>query len=153
MEPENAVLWNERGLAKEETYDKTGAVDDPTRAIELKASKGDDGTVFTSQGERGDLYMKLGAYKQAAADYTTLIGIRLRGALLFMNLEFFRKLYPQYAQVDDARLQDKLRRMYYPNISESDFQKTMDDPQGMRPSIDGELPEVFLKRADARLAM
>lgn len=153
MEPENAALWNDRGLAKEETYDKSGAVDDLTRAIELKASKLDDGTVFTSQGERGDLYMRLGAYKKAAADYTTLIGIRLRGTMLFMNLEFFRKLYPEYAQVDDARLRDKLRRMYYPNISESDFQKRMDDPQGMRPSIDRELPEAFLKRADALLAM
>ena len=153
MDPKNARLWNDRGLAKGDTYDKSGAIEDLSHALELKSAKGDTDALLSSVENRGDLYMKLGNYKKALADYTTLIVERLRGALLFMNLDFFRELYPEYAGIDDSHLREKLHRMYYPNFSDDDFKKTMDNPQGMHPSTDGELPEAYLKRADALLAM
>jgi len=153
FEPDNSGLWNDRGLAKAETYDQNGAVEDTSRAIELDLAKGDTDKMLFSIEQRGDLYMKLGNFKKALADYTTLIGGRMEGALLFMNLDFFRQLYPEYARVDDAHLRQKLRKMYYPNFSEDTFEKEMDKPEGMHPKLDAQLPEAYLKRADALMAL
>ena len=75
-----------------------------------------------SLDNRAALFVKLGDFKKALTDYNNLIGYRLHDVMFSINLDFFRQLYPEYASVDDARLKDKLRKMYYPNFSEQTFQ-------------------------------
>jgi len=153
LSPDVAGLWNDRGLAKQETYDKDGAISDFSKAIELKTKKRDVNALSYSLENRGELYLKLGNYKKALADYNTLIGARLQNIIIFINLDFFRNLYPEYANVDDARLKDKLHRMYYPNFSNETFDQVISKPEGMHPSLTGFLPEAYLKRADILLAL
>ncbi len=149
----DAALWNDRGLAKQETYDKDGAIADYTHAINLKMKSGDAQALTYSLDNRADLYTKLGSYKKAVADYNWLIGYRLHDIMMSINLDFFRKLYPEYATVDDAKLKDKLHRMYYPNFSNETFDQVVSKPEGMHPSLTGLLPEAYLKRADVLLAL
>lgn len=153
LSPDDGALWNDRGLAKQETYNKDGAVADFSKAIELKTKKNDTHALSYSLDNRGDLYFKLGSYKKALADYNTLIGLRLHDVIMFINLDFFRELYPEYRNVDDARLKEKLRRMYYPNFSSETFDQVISKPEGMHPSLTGFLPEAYLKRADVLLAL
>lgn len=151
--PTDAGLWNDRGLAKQETYDKDGAIADYTQAIKLKTTADDFHALTYSLDNRGDLYTKLGDYKRAFNDYTSLIGYRLHDLIMSINLDFFRALYPEYASVDDAKLKDKLHRMYYPNFSDETFEQVIAQPQGMHPSFSSFLPEAYLKRADVLLAL
>jgi len=153
LTPNDAALWNDRGLAKQETYDKDGAIADYTQAIELKTKSGDVHALTYSLDNRGDLYTKLGSYKKALNDYNSLIGYRLHDIMMSINLDFFRELYPEYATVDDAKLKDKLHRMYYPNFSNETFDQVISKPEGMHPSLTGLLPEAYLKRADVFLAL
>ncbi len=153
LHPTDAGLWNDRGLAKQETYDKNGAIADFSKAIELKTTNEDFNAMTYSLDNRAELYTKLTDYKKALADYNTLIGLRLHDAMVSINLDFFRQLYPEYAQVDDARLKDKLHRMYYPNFSNAVFDETITKPAGAHPSLSAFLPEAYLKRADILLAL
>ena len=98
-------------------------------------------------------YTKLGDYKEALHDLTSLIGVRLRNLVVFINLDFFRELYPEYAGVNDAKLKEKLHRMYLPNFSDDTFEKTITNPEGRQPSAGGTIRETYLKRADVLLAL
>ena len=153
ISPLNSALWNDRGIAKEETYDKNGAIDDFSKAIELKIAQSDFTAVEYSLDNRAALYVKLGDYNKALADYNSLIGHRLHDVMFSINLDFFRQLYPEYAQVDNTKLEDKLRRMYYPNFSVQTFHDVITKPAGAHPSLTGFLPEAYLLRADVLLAL
>jgi tetratricopeptide (TPR) repeat protein len=153
LAPKDAALWNDRGLAKQETYDKDGAIADYSHAIEFKTTAEDFRALSYSLDNRGDLYTKLGSYKKALSDYTSLIGFRLHDIMMSINLDFFRGLYPEYAGVEDAKLKDKLHRMYYPNFSNETFEQVINKPEGMHPSLNGFLPDAYLKRADVELAL
>ena len=95
IDPNDAVLWNDRGLAKKETFDKSGAIDDYIQAIKLKSAKRDDDadksdSLASTFENRADLYVKLGEYQKAVADYSQTIGQKLGGTLLlYLNLERF----------------------------------------------------------------
>ncbi len=151
LNPDNEALWNDRGLAKQETYDKSGAVDDFTHAIVLKTGEEDTNALALTLENRADLYVRLGDLKKALSDYTQEIGYQLQSEILFMNLEMFRSLYPEYGDVDDTRLIDKLHRMYYPNFKDDDFRKSIEKPDGK--SLNAQLPYVYLKRADVLLTL
>ena len=153
LHPTDAGLWNDRGLAKQETYDKDGAIADFSKAIELKTTNEDFNAMTYSLENRAEQYTKLTDYKKALADYNTLIGLRLHDVMMSINLDFFRQLYPEYAQVDDARLKDKLHKMYYPNFSNEVFDQTITKPAGAHPTLSAFLPEAYLKRADTLLAL
>jgi hypothetical protein len=43
--------------------------------------------------------------------------------------------------------------MSYPNFSDQAFTESMNKPEGMHPSMTGELPDAYLKRADVLLAL
>lgn len=141
-------------FSKEETYDKNGAIDDYTEAIRLKSADESDGSWMDLENtfdSRADLYIKLGAYQKAIDDYSQVIGHRLHVGIMMINLERFRALYPEYRSVDDARLIDKLHRLYYPHYADDAFRKEM-----YRPTNDASndlLAATYLKRADAYLAV
>ncbi len=153
LTPNDAALWNDRGLAKQETYDKSGAITDFTHAIALKTQNNDLNALTYSLDNRADLYMKLKDYKQALDDYTALIAARFHNIVVFINLDFFRELYPEYRTVSDAKLKSKLHRMYVPNYTDQMFEQEISKPEGLHPSLDCELPEAYLKRADTLLAL
>ena len=98
-----------------------------------------------------DLYVKLGEYQKAIADYSQDIEQKLSGKVLMINLDRFRALYPGYRAVDDVRLIDKLHRLYYPNFTRDDFRKQMYKPTSDPTNLI--LSETYLKRADAYLAV
>lgn len=153
LAPDKSALWNDRALAKQETYDKSGAVTDFTQAIALDRQRNDFPGMAISLDQQGDLYIKLDDYKHALDDDTALIAARLHNVLVFINLDFIRELYPVYAKVDDVTLKNKIHKMFVPNYTEDNFERTISNPAGMHPSMDGELPEAYLKRADVLLAL
>jgi hypothetical protein len=73
-------------------------------------------------------------------------------SFIFLNLQFIRRLYPQYATVDDAKLKAKLRRMLVPRWNEENFESAM-NATAPQPSLDGGLRDIYLKRADVLLAL
>jgi tetratricopeptide (TPR) repeat protein len=153
LNPKHEALWNDRGLAKQETYDKSGAVADFTQDIVLERQNNDLHGMTYPLENRGDLYVKLGDYRHAVEDYTSLIAIRLHDIMPFINLDFIRELYPEYANVDDAKMKDKIHRMFVPNYTNENFERTISNPAGMSPTMDGGTRDTYLKRADVLLAL
>lgn len=151
MSADDSGLWNDRALAKEETYDKSGAIADFTQAIAIKEKNHDSQYLENSLDNRADLYLKMGDDKQALEDCTYLIAVKLHDVLSFINLDFFRELYPEYAKVDDATLKDKLHHLYNPNQPNAAFDKMITQPSGRHPALDAGLNEAYLKRADVLL--
>jgi tetratricopeptide (TPR) repeat protein len=153
MNPSDSGLMNDRALAKEETYDKSGAIADYTQAIALKERNHDSQYLANSLENRADLYVKLGDYKEALNDCTYLVGVKLHEVVPFINLAFFRELYPEYAKVDDVTLKDKLHGLYNPNQAKDDFEKMIARPEGIHPALDAGIKDTYLKRADVLLAL
>jgi hypothetical protein len=60
MSPDDSGLWNDRALAKEETYDRSGAIADFTQAIAIKEKNHDTQYLANSLDNRADLYIKNG---------------------------------------------------------------------------------------------
>jgi hypothetical protein len=59
--------------------------------------------------------------KSALDDYTYPIAVKLHDVVPFINLDFFREIYPKYANVNDATLKDKLHLLYNPNQEKEAF--------------------------------
>lgn len=112
------ISYNDRGLAKVSLGDYQSAVLDFTQSIALGCKES-----CSSYDNRADVYIKLRNYPKAIKDISSSIKQTLSSAVFLMNIDQFRRIYPEYDAVPDAAVCDKLRALFFPAMRYADFAK------------------------------
>ena len=146
LDPANAGLYHDRALAKSELGNHLSALIDFDEAIRRDTLS--DSGAPNAYENRGDEHMKLGQYKEATADFTQLIKLRLDGEVFLTPLTRLRALYPEYSAVPDDVFLKKFHDLFFPKYDEKEFAKhiTQNDP-----FADFLLTEAYERRTDAYL--
>jgi tetratricopeptide (TPR) repeat protein len=134
--------YNDRGLAKLSLGDYQSAVLDFTQSIAMgcKESCG-------SYDNRADVYITLHNYPKAIEDISASIKQHLSSAVFLMNIDQFRRIYPEYDAVPDDALCEKLRALFFPAMQYADFAKQfLIEAKDFKSTV---LPDLYLKRGDA----
>jgi tetratricopeptide (TPR) repeat protein len=140
------IAYNDRGLAKVYLGEYQSAVQDFTKAITIgcKESCG-------SYNNRAEAYIKLHDYPKAIEDISAAIKQNLSSAVFLMNIDQFRRIYPEYDAVPDDVLCEKLRALFFPEMKYADFAKQfLIEAKDFKSTV---LPDLYLKRGDAYAAM
>jgi tetratricopeptide (TPR) repeat protein len=106
-------------------------------------------TAFRGEGyqNRAEAYLKLGNYTAALADIAASIKLSVSIAIYLMNVDTFRKLYPEYDDVADDVICEKMRALFFPQESYEQFaQHFLIDAVTMEPTFI--LSDFYLKRGD-----
>jgi tetratricopeptide (TPR) repeat protein len=103
-------------------------------------------TLCQSYDNRADAYMKLGDYQHALADVNTSIKRTMSNAVYLINIDSFRKLYPEYDDIADDVLTEKLRKLFYPQMAYTNFAKRFLIDSKMEPTFI--LVDLYLKRGE-----
>ena len=90
--------------------------------------------------------MKLGDCAHALADATMSISRTMSNAVFLINIDSFRKLYPEYDSVADDVVAEKLRRLFYPQMDYATYAKHFLIEAKMEPTF--VLVDLYLKRGD-----
>jgi tetratricopeptide (TPR) repeat protein len=138
--------YNDRGLAKVSLSDYRSAVLDFTQSIAMgcKESCG-------SYDNRAEAYIKLHDYPKAIEDLSASIKKTLSYAVFGMNIDQFRRIYPEYNSVPDDALCEKLRALFFPAMKYADFAKQfLIEAKDFKSTV---LPDFYLKRGDAYAAL
>jgi len=138
--------YNDRGLAKVSLGEYQSAVQDFTKSIAIgcKESCG-------SYDNRAEAYVKLHNYPKAIEDLSASIKQKLSYSVFLMNIDQFRRIYPEYDSVPDDALCEKLRAMFFPAMKYPDFAKQfLIEAKDFTSTV---VPDLFLKRGDAYAAM
>jgi tetratricopeptide (TPR) repeat protein len=137
-------LYNDRGLAKLELKDYQGAIADFTSAIAL----GGDELCYEN---RAVTYVKMHEYSKAIADYTMEIKLRLSNDVILMNIDQFRRVYPEYDAVADDAVAENLRVLFFPAMARDVFAKHfLIEATELKSFL---LPELYLARGDAHVKL
>lgn len=140
------ITYNDRGLAKVSLREYQAAVQDFTKSIAIgcKESCG-------SYENRAEAYIKLHEYPKAIEDISAAIKQYLSSAVFLMNIDQFRRIYPEYDSVPDDVLCERLRALFFPAMKYADFAKQfLIEAKDFKSTV---LPDLYLKRGDAYAAM
>ena len=135
------VVYNDRALAKMQLNQYASAVLDYSKSIALGCD-----TACNSYDNRADAYIKQLDYPHALVDVGSAIKRVLQNAIYLMNVDSFRKLYPEYDDVADDVLCEKLRAMFFPEMTYAAFSKQFLIEAKMEPTF--VLVDLYLKRGD-----
>jgi tetratricopeptide (TPR) repeat protein len=146
-EPEAArIAYNDRGLAKVALAEYRSAIQDFTKSIAIGCK-----ALCGSYENRADAYIKLHEYAKAIDDINAAIKQKLSSAVFLMNIDQFRRIYPEYDAAPDDVLCERLRSLFFPAMKYADFAKEfLIDAKSFNSPI---LPDLYLKRGDAYAAM
>jgi tetratricopeptide (TPR) repeat protein len=140
------ISYNDRGLVKVSLGDYQSAILDFTQSIEMGCKD-----ICGSYDNRADAYLKLHNYPKAIEDISSSIKLTLSSAIFLMNVDQFRRIYPEYDAVPDDALCERLRALFFPAMSYADFAKQfLIDAREFQSTI---LPDLYLKRGDAYAAL
>jgi tetratricopeptide (TPR) repeat protein len=140
------IAYNDRALAKVSMGEYQSAVEDFTRSIAFgcKESCG-------SYDGRADAYLKLHNFPKAIEDFSASIRQTLSYAVFQMNIDQFRRIYPEYDAVPDDVLCEKLRALFFPAMHYADFAKQfLIEAKNFESTV---LPDLYVKRGDAYAAL
>lgn len=138
------TAYNGRGLVKLALGEYQSALVDLTKTIELGCGKGCD---YSDYDNRAAVYQKLHDYAREISDRSLSIKSFLSGVVFAMNIDQFRQIYPEYDGVSDDVLCEKIRALFFPQMSYLDFSKQfLIEAKGLDDFI---LPELYVKRGDA----
>jgi tetratricopeptide (TPR) repeat protein len=122
------------------------AVQDFTQAIAIGCTE-----LCGSYENRADAYIKLQNYPKAIEDISGAIRLKLSYAVFQMNIDQFRRLYPEYDAVSDDVLCEKVRALFYPEMQYADFAKQfLIEAKEFDSTV---LPDLYLKRGDTYTTM
>jgi tetratricopeptide (TPR) repeat protein len=140
------IAYNDRGLAKVSLGEYQSAILDFTQSIAIGCKE-----ACGSYDNRGDAYLKLHNYSKAIEDISSSIKLTLSSAVFLMNIDQFRRIYPEYDALPDDALCERLRALFFPAMSYADFAKQfLIDAKEFQSTI---LPDLYLKRGDAYAAL
>ena len=124
LQPNNASVFNDRGLAKAEIRDDFGAFSDYSEAIRL-ATKGDGtlGSLSTTYQNRAKASLRIQRPDDAIADYGRAIATTLKSQIFMIQLPQIREMYPELRNILDKDLLEGLRQKYFPNMNRDVFTK------------------------------
>ena len=138
-----ANLYQDRASAKSELKEYQAAILDYTKGI----AQGCEDSMCGAYEYRADAYLKLHDYSHAISDLSHAIRNFLAGTIYGFNIDQFRRMYPEYDDVADGVLCEKLRVLFNPQMSYADYSKQF--LVNAKEFDDFVLPELFLKRGDA----
>ena len=138
-----ATLYGDRALAESELKEYQAAIIDDTKRI----AQGCEDALCPTYENRANTYLKLRDYPHAISDLSHAIRNFLAGTIYLFNIDQFRRIYPEYDDVADDVLCDKLRVLFNPQMSYADYSKQF--LVNAREDDDFVLPDLFLKRGDA----
>lgn len=138
-----ANLYNDRGLAEADLKEYDAAILDYTKAI----ARGCEDTLCPTYENRANIYLKLRDYPHAISDLNHVIRNFLAGTIYSFNIDQFRRIYPEYDDIEDDVLCEKLRVLFNPEMSYADYSKQF--LINAKEVDDFVLPDLFLKRGDA----
>ncbi len=137
-----ADVYGDRGLAEFDLHNYQAAILDYTKAI----ARGCTAACPTYEN-RARAYLKIHDYPHAIGDFSQAIKNFLSGTIFGFNIDQFRRIYPEYDDVADDVLCEKLRGLFMPQMSYASFSKQfLVDAKEVDDFV---LPELFLKRGDA----
>ena len=140
------IAYNDRGLAKVSLRDYQSGVLDFTQSIKL-GCKDSCGTYEN----RAEAYIRLRIYPKAIEDISASIKQTLSNAVFLMNIDQFRRIYPEYDSVPDDVLCEKLRMLFFPAMKYPDFAKQfLIEAKDFKSTV---LPDLYVKRGDAYAAL
>jgi tetratricopeptide (TPR) repeat protein len=145
---ENArIAYNDRGMAKASLGQYEAAVLDFTKSIAMGCNNS-----CGSYDNRADAFMKLHNYPKAIEDISRSIKKTLASYVVFsMNIDQFRRIYPEYDSVPDDVLCEKIRALFYSSMKYADFaDQFLIRAQEFKSTV---VPDLYLKRGDAYAAM
>ncbi len=140
------IAYNDRGLEKVSLGEYQSAILDFSQSIAIgcKESCG-------SYDNRADAYLKLHNYPKAIEDISSSIKLTLSSAVFLMNIDQFRRIYPEYDAVPDDALCERLRALFFPAMAYADFSKQfLIEAKEFQSTV---LPDLYLKRGDAYAAL
>jgi tetratricopeptide (TPR) repeat protein len=137
-----ANVYNDRALAEVDLHEYQAAILDYTKAI----ARGCE-SLCQSYDNRADLYLKLHDYPHAISDISQSIKKFLSGTIYAFNIDQFRRIYPEYDDMADDVLCEKIRVLFLPQMTYAVYSKNfLVDAKEVDDFV---LPELFLKRGDA----
>jgi tetratricopeptide (TPR) repeat protein len=140
------ISYSDRGLVKVSLGEYQSAILDFTQSIAIGCKE-----ICGSYDNRADAYLRLHNYPKAIEDISSSIKLTLSSAVFLMNIDQFRRIYPEYDAVPDDALCERLRVLFFPAMSYADFAKQfLIDAKEFESSI---LPGLYLKRGDAYAAL
>jgi tetratricopeptide (TPR) repeat protein len=154
LDPKDATIYNDRGLAKMQLGRDYDAISDLGEAIKIKSRQLQHRKSFESQADahsydnRADAYMKTRQWDLAIRDLTTAISLQVGGSILLMNVDQFRAIYPEYQGASNDAIAKKLHQTFLPNLNYEDFAKDFATRRAMASTV---IPDLYLKRSDAYL--
>ena len=138
-----ANLYQDRASAESELKEYQTAILDYTKGI----AQGCEDTLCGAYEYRADVYLKLHDYPHAISDFGHAIRNYLAGTIFGLNIDQFRRIYPEYDDIADDVLCEKLRVLFNPQMRYADYSKQfLIDAKEFDVTV---LPELFLKRGDA----
>jgi tetratricopeptide (TPR) repeat protein len=158
LNPNNAGAYIDRGSAKTYTNDYFLAIDDFSKAIEIKKSKPDSSAVDlpTMYQYRADAYVKTTNYTNAIDDYSRAIGLKFASEVLLMSFPQIRNMYPELKNISDQDLLEGLRQKYFSNFTAKDFSDNYkhnlgNNSEAKKPYQDFILGDLYVSRGDTYL--
>jgi len=140
------MAYNDRGLAKVALGQFQEAVRDYTQSIAIGCVQ-----LCGSYDNRAEAYRKLHNYSKEIEDISASIKQNLSNTVFLMNIDQFRRIYPEYDAVSDDVLCEKLRALFFPAMKYADFAKQfLMDAKEFESTT---LPDLYLKRGDAYSAL
>jgi tetratricopeptide (TPR) repeat protein len=136
-------LYGDRASAESELKEYQAAILDYTKRI----ARGCEESLCGAYENRADVYLKLHDYSHAISDLSHAIKNFLAGTIYGFNIDQFRRIYPEYDDVADDVLCERLRILFFPEMSYADYSKEF--LINAKEVDDFVLPELFLKRGDA----
>jgi tetratricopeptide (TPR) repeat protein len=138
-----ANLYGDRGLAEVELKEYQTAIVDYTKRI----AQGCEDSLCPTYENRANVYLKLRDYPHAISDLSHAIRNFLAGTIYGFNIDQFRRIYPEYDDIADDVLCEKLRVLFNLQMSYADYSKQF--LVNAKEQDFFTLPELFLERGDA----
>jgi len=148
VDSKDAATYNNRGKLKFGLKDYYGAISDFSGALRSKEVLGDV-DLSNVYSDRADAYIHTGSYQRALQDLTECIRINLSIAVYSWSLDEFRTAYPEYADIADRPLSEKLHALFYPDLPVEVFRGHIENNQTNAAQF--LLQSLYAKRADTNL--
>jgi tetratricopeptide (TPR) repeat protein len=124
------------------------AIRDSSAAINLKKRELQESISYEG---RADAYVKTRQWDLAIRDLNTAISLQIGGAVLLMNINQFRTIYPEYKTAANEAIERKLSQTFYPDLKYEEFSKRFLNDNGALGMSSTVIPDIYLKRSDAYL--
>ncbi|MGA2882846.1 MAG: surface-adhesin E family protein, partial [Bryobacteraceae bacterium] len=148
LDPENESAYHDRALAKMDLGEYYSAISDFSDSIRRKKETSDSLFSKLAYENRADAYMKVGDYSSAISDLDKAIERELANDSFLMNLRTFRLIYPEYEQLPDAALVEKVRVLFWPGFTHEVLSKQLTENKDFTSTG---LADLYVKRGDAYL--